>query len=410
MEKTKNLEKAIVYVRVSTEEQVKKHYSIKGQENICRNYAMGMGYEVIKVFKEEGRSAKDLNRPEIKEMFKYIKQNYKNINALIFWKWDRLSRGEDEDYVELYKIFKKYNIKPLSTMENNDDSPEANLTRKVTFATSKYELEKDSQRTKMGMRCKAESGYFPGKAPIGYLNTRDCNDRGIIVVDEKNAFYVKQAFTYYASGLYSLESLGKKMFNEGFKNKRSEAYPARKFEEILKNIFYVGDFIWAGKRYEGQHTPIIDKKLFYTVQEMFNKTNKPRDVKNQFIYSNFVKCGLCGCYLTAEKKKGAHNSGKYKYYHCTNKKKKHPNLKGLSIYEEDIDNAIQDSINQIEIPNNVVKILKQKIIAKLNTLHQTENQLLEIKTKRIKELEQLIKKSYEDRLLWKLPTYYTEEV
>ena len=396
---------AIIYVRVSTEEQAKKGYSIDGQIQRCIEYAQRMGYTVITVFKEEGRSAKDLNRPELQSMFKYIKTNHKNIDSLIFWKWDRLSRGEDSDYVELGAMFRKYGITPLSTEENNDNSPEAKLMRRITFATSTYELDKDSQRTKLGMRRKAESGCFPAKAPIGYLNKRDSEDKGIIVLDESMAFYIKRIFEYYSSGMYSLESLGKKMFAEGFKDKYGKPYRARKFEEILKNIFYIGDFMWGGQRYTGTHKPIIDKKLFYKVQDRFGNTNKPKHNDKNFTYTNLIKCAECGCYFTAETKKG----GKYTYYHCTNRKRLHSSLTGLSVREEVLDNAVQDIINSIEIPSTIVKLLKDRIIASLDVLYKTENEIVDKQTRRIKELDQLITKSYEDKLLGKLPASYTEE-
>ena len=185
---------AIIYVRVSTEEQKKKGYSIAGQEEECTAFAKRMGYKVINIFTDEGKSAKDLNRPALQKMLKYIKENHKSINALIFWKWDRLSRGEDSDYVQLEKTFNKYTITPLSVMENNDNTPEADLTRGITRVTSKYDLKKDSQRTKMGMRRKAKEGHFPGKAPIGYVNKRDSEDKGYIAIDDKQAFYVRKCF------------------------------------------------------------------------------------------------------------------------------------------------------------------------------------------------------------------------
>ncbi len=400
-----NTPKAVIYVRVSTEEQAKKGYSIDGQIQRCIEYAKRMGYTVITVFKEEGRSAKNLDRPELQKMLQYFKQNYKNINALIFWKWDRLSRGEDSDYVELGTIFKKYDIKPLSTEENNDNSPEAKLMRRITFATSTYELDKDSQRTKLGMRRKAESGCFPAKAPIGYLNKRDSEDKGIIVLDDSMAFYIKRIFEYYSTGMYSLESLGKKMFAEGFKDKYGKPYRARKFEEILKNIFYIGDFMWGGQRYAGTHKPIIEKKLFYKVQDRFGNTNKPKHNDKNFTYTNLIKCAECGCYFTAETKKG----GKYTYYHCTNRKRQHTSLVGLSVREEVLDMAMQDIVNSIEIPDTVVKMLKDNIIASLDVLYKSENEIIDRQTRRIKELDQLITKSYEDKLLGRLPASYTEE-
>ena len=75
---------------------------------------------------------------------------------------------------------------------------------------------------------------------------------------------------------------------EGFKNKRGEPYPARKFEEILKNVFYIGKFIWAGQLYDGKHKAIIDKKIFYRVQDMFKKTDKPIQNDKNFTYSKFI--------------------------------------------------------------------------------------------------------------------------
>lgn len=155
-----------------------------------------MGYEITNIFAEEGKSAKNLNRPELQRMLKYIKQNRKKINALVFWKWDRLSRGDDSDYVELAKIFGKAEITTLSTRENNDTTPIAKFARKITQAVNSYELDVDSERTTAGLRRKAEEGHFPGKAPIGYLNKKDERDKGFIVVDELASSYIKRIFKY----------------------------------------------------------------------------------------------------------------------------------------------------------------------------------------------------------------------
>lgn len=111
---------AIIYARVSTEEQKKKGYSVTGQIRDCTKYAQRMGYDVIEIFADEGISAKDLNRADLQRMFRYIKKNGKDIDAVIFWKWDRLSRGEDSDNIELARLFGKYDVTPLSTVENNE--------------------------------------------------------------------------------------------------------------------------------------------------------------------------------------------------------------------------------------------------------------------------------------------------
>ena len=73
-----------------------------------------------------------------------------------------------------------------------------------------------------------------------------------IIIDEHNAKYVKRAFELYATGMYSYKTLGDKLYLEGFRHpKTGEKYPARKFEWMLHNIFYIGKFKWGGEIYEG---------------------------------------------------------------------------------------------------------------------------------------------------------------
>ena len=239
---------------------------------------------------------------------------------------------------------------------------------------------------------------------------KDANDRGYIEVDKSKCQYIKRAFKYYATGMYSLKSLGEKMYLEGFKDKYGNPYRARKFEQILKNIFYIGDFIWKGQRYKGVHIPIIDKKLFYQVQAKFGLTNKPPKNDKNFAYTKLITCKVCGCFLTADSHKGAHNSGIYTYYRCTNRKNSHASLRGLTIRDYALDDAFKNIFGALEIPSEIFLILKKQIFNNLDELYKVENLLLEQKSNRIKELETLIHRSYEDKLLGKLPTAYTEEL
>lgn len=188
-----------------------------------------------------------------------------------------------------------------------------------------------------------------------------------------------------------------------------EPYPARKFEEILNNVFYIAKFVWGGQLYEGKHKAIIDKKLFYKVQDMFSKTNKPVQNDKNFTYSKFIRCSDCGRVLTAEMQSGGHNSGSYVYYHCDNKKY-HKSLKGMSVREEAIDIAVQEIIGAVEIPSGIIRRLKQKILNCLDELYFVENRLINARSQRLKELKHLINKSFEDKLLGRLPASFTDEM
>lgn len=123
--------KSIIYVRVSTEEQT-KGYSLDAQEDEDREFSLRLGYEPIKIFREEGRSAKDLKRPVLKQMLQWGRENKEKFDAVIFWKWERISRGTEQDYAELSTFFQECNVHPLSVTECNEESPEGELLRWMT--------------------------------------------------------------------------------------------------------------------------------------------------------------------------------------------------------------------------------------------------------------------------------------
>lgn len=166
----------VIYVRVSTEEQT-KGYSLNGQERIDTEFANSLGYKVVKIFREEGISAKDLNRPQLQNMMKWVREHAVDVDAIIFWKWERISRGTEWDYAVLGRFFEECRVTPLSVTECNEDSPEGELLRWITKGTNLYERRKISQRTSMGMEQKAREGIRPCKAPIGYLNVEDENKK-----------------------------------------------------------------------------------------------------------------------------------------------------------------------------------------------------------------------------------------
>ena len=85
------MEKAVIYARVSSEEQAKHGFSIGNQKKVCVEFAQKSGFVVDKIFVDEGNSAKNLDRPEIQELMTYCGKKKNNIKALVIWR--------------LYKIF-----------------------------------------------------------------------------------------------------------------------------------------------------------------------------------------------------------------------------------------------------------------------------------------------------------------
>ena len=359
--------KCVIYVRVSTEEQT-KGYSLNGQERIDKDFAASLGYEVIRVFREEGISAKDLNRPQLQELMRWVRENATEVDALIFWKWERISRGTEYDYAILGRFFDECKITPLSVTECNEQSPEGELLRWITKGTNLYERRKISQRTSMGMEQKAREGILPHKAPLGYLNVEDENKKRIIITDPKTAPFIRKAFELYATGNYSFKRLGDTLYLDGFKHpKTEEKYPPRKFEWMLKNSFYIGQITYKGAIYEGKQEPLISKDLFYQVQSMFGH-KKPKTHDIIFPYTNLIKCEHCGKHhLSAEMKRGAHNSGEYIYYRCKCGVK--------AIRQEELEKVFVNMLEDIYIPPSEIEAMKEEAKEILQAIKDYENSL-----------------------------------
>lgn len=88
-----NEEKKIagIYKRVSTLEQKRDGFSLPEQEEKLREFCKFKGYEIYKVYADEGISAKDDKRPAYQQMIQDIKD--KKINVIVAFKLDRLTRS-----------------------------------------------------------------------------------------------------------------------------------------------------------------------------------------------------------------------------------------------------------------------------------------------------------------------------
>ena len=396
------MKSAVVYVRVSTEEQFKHGFSVETQTQTCLEFAQRQGYIVRKIFTEEGLSAGNLNRPEAQKMLKYCNEKKNNIDAIVVWRLERLSRFNVDYHGTIRPILINRKIKLLSATEFNADTIEGEYMRNIMMCNAEYELSLIRFRTTENMKTIARGGRKPAKAPIGYLNDIDINGNKIIRVDDKNAQYVKRAFELYATGMYSFRTLGDYLYLEGFKNpKTGDKYPPRKFDWMLKNPFYIGRFEWGGELYEGSHTPIISKELFYRVQAMFENIDRSKKHDVQFAYTGLIKCADCGCYYTAQLKRGKNKNGHYIYYSCSNSKFQHKKLKYYR--EEYFDNTFANILETIHISQEHIERLKVLASDYLKEFSEYEVKATQETRHQIDVLTKRIKNSYIDKLEGKLP-------
>ena len=145
-------------------------------------------------------------------------------------------------------------------------------------------------------------------------------------------------------------------------------------QKILNNPFYIGLMKYKGEIFEGQHEPIISKKLFDKCQEVMSKRGKVQEVrKHNFDFLGLMKCASCGCSITAEIQKG-HN-----YYRCT--KKKGPCQEKHYLREEILSEQIKSFLQKVSLSSQDT----EKVLAALDNEQEQAKQQAQSKIEYLKE-------------------------
>ncbi|HWA64411.1 MAG TPA: recombinase family protein, partial [Candidatus Paceibacterota bacterium] len=122
---------------------------------------------------------------------------------------------------------------------------------------------------------------------------------------------------------------------------------------IFSRPFYYGMFeypIGSGNWVKGIHKPMITEEEYDRIQFLLGRKGRPRPKSHVFDFTGMMRCGECGCAITAEEKFKKQQNGKihhYIYYHCT--KKKNPCTQG-SIETDILEDQIEDAILSLRIP------------------------------------------------------------
>ncbi len=310
-----------LYVRVSTIGQAEEGESLDEQEQRLKAFCEYKGWKNYNVYREEGRSAKDTNRPALQRLLSDIEKGL--INTVIVKKIDRLSRSI-LDFEQMFKFFEERGVDLISLNENFDTSTAIGRSViRIILVFAQLEREQTAERTIDIMRYRAKKGLWNGGyPPLGY----DVKE-GVLVPNTEEAEVVREIFeTYINTG--SLSETAKILNNKGYRTKKwttkqgkimgGNRFNKNNISRILKDPVYIGKIKYEGQIYDGVHPGIIDEEVFYYVQDMFSQNRSSntgfRRGTEKFLLKGLVYCGHCGCAMAPS---FAYSKGKkYYYYRC----------------------------------------------------------------------------------------------
>ena len=384
-----------IYIRVSTEDQVREGFSLGEQEEKLKQLCEYKDYKVYKVYKDAGISAKNMSgRPAFQQMLEDMRAE--KINYIVAYKLDRVTRSVRDLEVLISELEEHHCYLICDRDDVNTSSANGRFFVRMLTVLSQLEIEIVSERTKFGLTGAIKSGHIPGTCPLGYK--RDTSKK--MVIDETTKDIVIRIFNLYLQGK-SYQTIANILNEE--KVLEPKKWDDSTIEKILNNKIYVGDYERfkrvakeQGKEpviYSNVVEPIITRAMFEDIQLQKEKNQRAYCRDRVYIFMQKMKCPKCGKLMgskgTGGKKK------KYMYYHCSDCK--------IYLREDLIEEQVMPMImDLIEYDMTVKKYFypvladkkeknTDKLDKEINTLRNQKNRIKEAYLKEIVDVEEFSK-------------------
>lgn len=309
---------AVIYTRVSTDEQAKSGLSLEFQEDVIRKYCAINDVQILKHFQDGGKSGKTTQRGEFVNMLEYIERHHHTIDFVLFSKWSRFSRNAT-DSLNMIRKLEDLGVHPQAVQQPLDLSVPQNKLM-LAFYIMEPEVNNDvrSIATKEAIRRIKLKGGWSGGAPIGYAHSR--TPEGVSTLKPgPRAFLIRHAYEMIRDG---------KTQKEVRRYLRANGYVAGKdyIKHVLSNQAYLG-FVYVdaykkepARWIKGLHPPLLTTELFHDVQRILHGS-APKGNRYKFTpelpLRRHLRCKRCGNKLTGSGSKNRIGK-KYYYYHCQN--------------------------------------------------------------------------------------------
>ena len=314
-------EKVVLYPRVSSQKQLGND-SLPTQRREMERFADQKGYEIVQIFEEGGRSAKDTNRPALQDMLRWISDHPGEIYAVLVLNYDRAARNV-QDHLAIRAMLASQKVRLISVTEPVTDDPHGKFMELVIAGMAELNNTVRGDRSKLGMVNATERGRWCHQAPVGYLN-RGKNATPSLGPDPATCEMVREAFARVAAG-ESPVAVYADLVARGFRTRRGRAVGRQTFYSMLRNPLYKAELDTKLGVGPGDWEPLVETGVWARVQAVLSQarlrdatavpSSRPgkrpyRRVREGFELRNSLRCAVCRRRITGGLTKG------YRYMNC----------------------------------------------------------------------------------------------
>ena len=333
-------------------------YSIDAQKELLVNFAKSKEYSSYKFYIDGGYSGKDLNRPAIQELMKDVENH--EIDTVIVFKLDRISRSQRDTLYLIEEVFNKYNVGFISVRENFDTtSPFGKAMIGILSVFAQLERETILERTRLGLRKRAEAGLWRGGGKIPFPYDYD-EKQGILIPNPEKVELLNKMITLYLGGSSFLQISNIVGMDESMVEKR-----------ILSRT-NLGIIPYKGEEFEGQHEPVVSEEIYNRIIKMNKLRSKSRTARH-YLLSGKIYCGKCGAKYRYQK------WGKRLICYCYSQQKsrpkfiKDPNCKNKRYDSFEIEDVVLENIFAMSLDEKMFE--ENMLTLNVNTVEELENRI-----------------------------------
>lgn len=261
--------RVVIYARVSTDDP-QQAGSCDTQIARCEQYCEVMGYLVIARTKDEGISAKTMDRPGWRKIEAMLRDGLADV--VISTALDRMTRTV-EGFLRFVREVIEPHGKSFVTIQEKFDTTSAagKLLFHMLLVLAQFQREQTGEKVSAARLTKAKQGLMMTKPPFG---TIPGPQRGIPVKDPERWPYVELMFSMAAQGKPANEILAR-LADEHVRTTNGAMVNHSTLVRLLKSRFYLGEISANDQWYEGKHDCRIDPKIWKAAQKLGNGKRGP---------------------------------------------------------------------------------------------------------------------------------------
>ena len=336
------VQRAALYLRVSTTRQAEHDVSIPDQRKQGETYCASRGYQLVETFVEAGASATNDRRPEFQRMIEAGTSKPAPFDVVVVHSFSRFFRDHFE--LEFYvRKLAKNGVKLVSITQEMGDDPMHVMMRQIMALFDEYQSKENAKHVLRAMNENARQGFWNGaRPPIGYrvvaAEQRGSKIKKKLEIDPLHAETVRLIYRLFLEGGGTSGPKGVKAIATYLNERRMFTRDGGKWglaqiHAILTRTTYIGEHRFNTRSFKNRERkpenevsimavpPLIERETFDAVQARLKSRNPmlvpARVTSGPTLLTGICFCAKCGGAMTLRTGKG--NGGQYTYYTCSTK-------------------------------------------------------------------------------------------